>query len=258
MQSFKQYLEEAELTREQVVDWLIKNKNKVEVNSPREAVINEPPFKIKAHRVDFRNVKTIFKKQLPVQFESVVLYFVAEHDQYFTDLAQLRVDKVTNTLNLVKTEITSLENCPEVANLNIRNCNLLQSLHGIHKSVTGISMYGCNIPEIDVDLPNLKRLEAPVSGLTTLKNIEKHCPNLETLQINGNKIIGPILGILKLEKLTPINFIYSTNAPAIEAKNNRFVQACMIVEEFIKDGNRNISQCQTRLFQAGLKEFASI
>jgi hypothetical protein len=253
MLSFKEYLKEAELTRDEVLQWAHENDNKFPQSIITDVNVGkEPPFLISVHTVNFNNLK-IFKKPLPVQF-GYIKFYLANECEYLTDLSQLRV-QTADSLQINGTAITSFKNCPEIFALRAQKLRKLTTLEGISKEVNKVELIGAeNLTSINAEMPNVTSFLAPVCGITSLKDIHKYLPKLEVLQINSNPIVASILGLLKLQNLRMMIFENSPNSPA----PNDFIAAMRIVNEFVMAKNYNISECQTRLFKAGLKDFAKL
>ena len=239
-------------THEEVIAWCkakIKSKKLIFGYSERPDVAETAPFKINANRVIFQKT-AILKKPLPVQFSEATSYELNEC-KYLTDLGQLRVDKV-GRLKAEKTDLQSLHNCPEITHSLDISYTPIKSLEGISTNLQELRAYSCqNLIAIDTHMPKLKRLIVSCSGLTSLKNIHKFAPNLESLQINMNPIESNILGLLRLPKLR--FFIYSPGADGAD----RLKQALQIVEKHFK-GDKNIIACQEELFKNGLDEYAKL
>jgi hypothetical protein len=109
-----------------------------------------------------------------------------------------------------------------------------------------------NLTILDEHLPNLTRLTAPASGLTTLKDIHKLMPNLDFLQINACPITSNILGLLRLPNLK--NLICQTG----NTVSTNFERASTIVKKYIEDGSRNIIACQKELYDNDLDDYAEL
>ena len=213
-------------------------------------ISNEAPYEISCKRIIFSKT-AIFKKPLPVQFKKVISYEV-NNVKYLKNLSQLRVEEI-ESLFAEEIGIDSFENCPQINDKVIITRSEISSLKGLSKNVKELSISFCkNLTILDEHLPNLTRLTAPASGLTTLKDIHKLMSKLEFLQINACPITSNILGLLRLPNLSML--IYQTG----EKVSIDFERACNIVDKYIQDGSRNIVACQKELYDNDLDEYAQL
>jgi len=247
--------EDVELTlRKEIIDWCFdrvqKGKLQFKMNV-QSGVDTKPPHKVSCELVDFAKT-AIFKNSLPVHFAQVDNY-IASDCKYLTDLNQLRVDKV-GSLNLIRAPLTSLNNCPSVKKIILSSCPIT-SLKGLNPDVEQLTLSFCkDLLLLDEYLPKLKTLYAPAAGLTSLKDIHKMIPNVESLQINSNDIKSNILGLLMLRNLKWV--IYSTGDATIDSETPDFIRACSILEKYLK--NKDILECQEELISNELKEYAKL
>jgi hypothetical protein len=245
-------------SKAEVQTWIDKKRRTVfqYVNPNQQLTVSDkPPYKIDCHAVFFKNA-AIFKKPLPVHFGNVSRY-TADDCAELTDLAQLNVDVVYDLLSVSNARIRTLKNCPDVKlKLDASHSELI-SLEGCSKNVEELSLSFCKeIDEIDVELPKLKRLTMPASGITTLHNIHIMCPKLKFIQINSStKLKSSILCLLKCPDLRPGNIISNTNDNSW--KTEPATHALKIMKRLWEDGH-DIFDVQEALINAGLDDFAQL
>ena len=88
----------------------------------------------------------------------------------------------------------------------------------------------------------------PHSKPFTLANIDKHLPAAKIISIeNPEKIIGNVLGLLKIKSLQQVSWVGHGSMP----------KWIGIINDHL-DGDRDILQCQEDLIDAGLQQYARL
>jgi hypothetical protein len=219
-------------------------------------IIDHDGYVSRCDRVDLSKLSSLWKKPLPVQFSFVRVYEV-KLCKNLTSLSQLRC-KEARVVDITETEITDFEGCPEgVAEMRAGYCNII-TLKGLPDTVQQLSLFKCKtLPEIDILLPNLRRLSMPLSGLTNLKDIHKKCPKLEFIQLNASaNIKSNILGLMKIPSLKMM--VYSNLSDRKPGTyNTDYENALSFIEDGIKH-NKNILDVQEEMIEAGLKDYAKL
>ena len=237
-------------TYEKVLEWVEKHNGKKIVLTLADGISRFPPYKISCMR--FMHKKSaIFKKPLPVQFLRVN-YYEAEECKYLTNFSQLNVEIVESVLDVQRTDITSLENCPIVKTaLRVQGCPIT-SLKGFPKELKTFTGYNILITSIDLEPEDraLQDFMVPSSRLETLEGIHKKFPNLKQIQINSCPIQHNILGLMKLPNLKTIICSQANTGTAAGT-------ALEHVEYAIKN-KESILDTQEWLIKNGLKTYARL